>query len=327
MDLRVHYFSDLGADAVQLLRSQLEPGINLSTGSQIPLHPDFQILINGTPDRAYLEASSDLNTLIIPYAGVPVKTRTLLSDFPQLKVYNLHHNAGPTAEMAVALLLAAAKFLVPFDRAFREHDWTLRYQPNPSILLEGKTALILGFGHIGQRVGRLCHALGMEVIAIRRNPDSPLMAGLEAEVLPPEALHQILPRIQVLIITLPFTDSTAGLVGAKELSLMVPAGILVNVGRGDIVDQEALYQALKHGTLGSTGLDVWYNYPEDADQRHNTPPSDFPFHELDNIVMSPHRGGGSKETETLRMHHLAKLLNALLNEDHVPNQVDLRQGY
>ena len=327
MTLKVHYFTDPQADELEVLLSKMDTGIQLSTGKDIPSHAAYQVLINGTPKRAHLDASPDLNTLIIPYAGVPKATRNLLPDYPQLKVYNLHHNAAPTAEMAVALLMAAAKFLLPFDRTFREHDWGPSYQSDPAFLLEGKTALILGFGHIGQRVGRFCQALGMEVIAVRRHPETPFVSGVQAEIHPPQVLDQILPRTDVLIITLPITPQTEGLIGVKQLSLMIPGGILVNVGRGRIVDQAALYGALKNGTLGAAGLDVWYNYPKTPEERGSTPPADYPFHELENIVMSPHRGGGSKETEKLRMHHLAELLNTLHNGTPTQNQVDVSAGY
>jgi phosphoglycerate dehydrogenase-like enzyme len=102
---------------------------------------------------------------------------------------------------------------------------------------------------------------------------------------------------------------------------------LVNVGRGPIVDEAALYQALREGTLHSAGLDVWYNYPTDKAARSHTPPSAYPFHELDNVVMSPHRAGGADETDMLRMMHLAALFNAAARGDEMPNRVDLQAGY
>lgn len=327
MELVVHYHTELPSEVLEHLRSDLEPGIHLTAGVEIPPSPAYQILINGTPDKSQLTASQELNTLIIPYAGVPLKTRQLLLDFPHLKVHNLHHNAAPTAEMAIALLLAAAKFLVPIDRAFRQHDWTPRYQPNPSILLAGKHALILGFGHIGQRIARVCGSLGMQVSGIRRHLQKPILPGVDAQVCPPTELEALLPDCHALIITLPFTTQTDGMIGSRQLSLMPTGGILVNVGRGAIVNQGALFKALQTGALGAAGLDVWYNYPPDRDQISHTPPADFPFHQLDNVVMSPHRGGGSQGTDLLRMHHLAKLLNALHRGQSDTNMVDLQAGY
>ena len=327
MTLNVHYYIDPQTKPLEILRSRLENGIQFSASKDIPTDDEYQVLINGTPTLEQLQASPNLHTLIIPYAGVPLATRTLLADFPGIKVFNLHHNAAPTAEMTIALLMAAAKFLVPIDRTFRESNWTPRYQTNPSLLLEGKCALILGFGHIGQRVGRFCQALGMEVIGLRRNTGAPLLPDLKAEVHPPQDLDQLLPRANALIITLPITSETEGLIGANQLAAMIPGGILVNVGRGPIVDQTALYQALQDGTLSAAGLDVWYNYPTTEEERQDTPPANHPFHELDNIVMSPHRGGGSKGTERLRMEHLANLLNALKNGTPTQNLVNLGLGY
>ena len=327
MALKVHYYIDPGTKALKILHANLNPGIQLSAAEELPPQPDFQVLINGTPEMEHLSASPQLHSLVIPYAGIPQSTRTLLADFPHLNVYNLHHNAAPTAEMAIALLLAAAKFLLPIDREFRENNWVPRYETNPALLLEGKTALILGFGHIGQRVGLVCQALGMPVVGVRRSQNAHLVPGLQAEVYPIDQLDQLLPRAQVLIVTLPITAHTEGLVGAGQLSRMLPGGLMVNVGRGRVVDQAALYQALTDGTLSAAGVDVWYNYPDSPEQRASTPPSDHPFHELDNIVMSPHRGGGSRDTEKLRMQHLAELLNDLHNGNPNSNHVDINAGY
>ena len=131
----------------------------------------------------------------------------------------------------------------------------------------------------------------------------------------------------MLIICLPHTPETMELIGEPELALLSPGAILVNVGRGPIVDEAALYHALREGTLHSAGLDVWYNYPSGEAARSHTPPSAYPFHELDNVVMSPHRAGGSDESEMRRMTHLAALLNAAARGYEMPNRVDLQAGY
>lgn len=169
--------------------------------------------------------------------------------------------------------------------------------------------------------------MGMNVIGIRRRVDESLIPGLQAELFPPQELDRLLQRTNILIITLPITSETEGLIGAEQLSAMIPGGILVNVDRGRIVDQAALFSALKDGTLSAAGLDVWYNYPKKPKERDSTPSADYPFHELDNIVMSPHRGGGSKGTEQLRMQHLAELLNALYKGEPTQNRVDISAGY
>jgi phosphoglycerate dehydrogenase-like enzyme len=108
------------------------------------------VLVSGNPSREIVEASPNLKILVIPWAGLPSPTRELMLEFPKISVHNLHHNAAPTAEVTLALLFAAAKFIIPFDKSLRTHDWKLRYESNPSMLLQGKTALILGYGAIGQ---------------------------------------------------------------------------------------------------------------------------------------------------------------------------------
>jgi phosphoglycerate dehydrogenase-like enzyme len=330
--LKVHLLNFLTAgEPMELagLQELLVPGIEVTAGVDLPGPADFRILVAGRPSAEHLAASPNLRTLIIPFAGLPESTRELLLGFPQIEVHNLHHNSAQTAELAIALMMAAARFVVPVDRQFRRHDWTPRYDPPPVVILDGLTAMVLGYGAIGQRVARVCQALGMQVLAVRRDPQAPGPADIRAEIHGAGELRRLLPRSQVLIITLPLTEDTDGMMGAEELALLPEGALLVNVARADIVDEEALYHALRGGRLAGAGLDVWYNYPEDRESRTQTPPARFPFHELDNVVMSPHRGGafGSDYTERARMAHLARLLNAAARGEPVPNRVGLSRGY
>lgn len=312
--------------AWQTLLDNLDPEIHLQTGEQIPQPAEYEILIAGRPTPAQLEASPRLHTLVIPWAGMPEVTAELIAGYPHIRVHNLHHNAVATAETALMLLMAAAKQIIPIERRFRENDWRPRYAPNPAITLSGKTALILGYGSIGQHVGEVCAALGMRVLGTRRSLTSPIRAGA-AELYPASTLHQLLPQANALIVTLPLTGETRGLIGAAELALLPPQAVVVNVGRGPVIDQFALYEALKEGHLHSAGLDVWYNYPQDEASRVNTPPADVPFHLLENVVLSPHRGGGAADIETARMTHLANILNNAAHGKPLPNQIDLERGY
>jgi phosphoglycerate dehydrogenase-like enzyme len=326
MTLSVHYLWPSPEDAKTRLLDILDPGISLSVGPDVPVPPDTEILIAGRPSLEHLAASPKLHTLIIPWSGLPDTTRDLLLDHPHIAVYNIHHNAAPVAELAFTLLLAAAKFILPLDRSLRANDWRPRYRPNPSLLLKDKTALIMGYGAIGRRLARLCQAIGMTVLATKRNPAANKGEQF-AEVHPPKALPQLLRRANVLLICLPLTPETKGLIGAEELAMLPPGAVLVNVGRGLIVDERALFEALRDGGLHSAGLDVWYNYPSEEADRSNTPPSTFPFHELDNVVMSPHRGGATNQTNSLRMNALAGLLNKTARGESLPNRVDLGAGY
>ncbi|MCP4539753.1 MAG: hydroxyacid dehydrogenase [Chloroflexi bacterium] len=311
--------------ALARLRADLYPGVHLTLGPDIPTPTDYHIFVAGRPQREHLTASPNLRTLVIPWSGLPDTTRELMLDFPHIAVHNLHYNAVPVAEIVVTLMLAAIKFIIPMDRTLRSHDWRRRYQPNPSVLLEGKTALILGYGAIGQRVARACQGLGMKILGIRRNVS--VSQDALGQIHPPDALNRLLPQANALLICLPHTPETDGLIGEKELALLPPGAVLVNVGRGPIVDEAALYTTLCDGTLHAAGLDVWYNYPANEAARSHTPPSTFPFHQLENVVMSPHRAGHSGEAEEQRMMHLATLLNAAATGERMPNQVDVQAGY
>jgi phosphoglycerate dehydrogenase-like enzyme len=329
MNLAVHLLSPPSTDeALHRLEENLLPAVRLTLGTELPRPAEFHLLVAGRPERKHLVASRNLRAVIVPWAGIPKATSELMREFPGISLHNLHHNALPVAEQAIALLLAASKFLVPMDRSLRSGDWRPRYGPNPSLLLDGKGALVVGYGAIGRKVARLCLGLGMRVRAVARRAsalqaehgDGVLVAGMHE-------LHDLLPLAQALVLCLPLTPETTGIFGERELSLLPPGAVLVNVGRGPTVDEAALYHALRDGGLLAAGLDVWYNYPPDEAARSSTMPSDYPFHELPNVVMSPHRAGDSTDTERLRMDHLVELLNTAARGEPMPNKVDLAAGY
>ena len=324
--LHVHILHAPPRHAFDTLLDAIDKRIDVSIGPDVPR--DTAVLVAGRPSPEQLDASPQLRTLIIPYAGVPDATRKLLlAEHSGLEVYNLHHNAAAAAEIALALLLAAAKTLIPVDRRFREHDWRSRYEGAPTLLLDGKRALILGLGAIGTRIAAACHALGMKVTAIRAHQELPHPEF--ADVHGPQDLHRLLPCADALLIAIPLTDQSLGLIGERELSALPSHAILVNVARGPIVVEEALYRALVERRIGAAGIDVWYRYPETPEQRASAPPSRFPFNELENVVMSPHRGGAFhlEELEGRRMAALAATLNALARCESISDRVDLDAGY
>ncbi len=319
--MKVHFAWTI--DDPARLRDKLHKSIELSFGDSPPA--DTNILVEGRPSEAMLDACPELRTLLIPYAGLPKDTHTLLMQRPQIAVHNIHHNAGPASELAITLLLAAGKHLIPLDRRLRKGDWMPRYEGHPALFLEGKRALLLGYGAIGQRVARVLCAFGMNVHALRRHG-----AGKDAAVTlhGPEALAELLPLSQVILVTLPLTQQTLGMIGEAELAKLPPEAVLVNVARAAIVDEQALYDALESKQLAAAGIDVWYRYPP-ADARDCTLPSELPFHQLDNVVLSPHRGGAYRhpENEEFRLAELAKSLNAAARGEAMPHSVNLEEGY
>jgi phosphoglycerate dehydrogenase-like enzyme len=167
--------------------------------------------------------------------------------------------------------------------------------------------------------------MGASVTGIRRHADP--LDGEDIHTV--DRLHDLLPDTDILLVCLPLTDETRGLIGDEELSLLPSHAVLVNIGRGEIVSEEPLYRHLESGSIGAAGIDVWYSYPGSERDRTDTPPSGYPFGELDNVVMSPHRGGafGVERLEELRIAHLADTLNAIAEGREPAGRIDLELGY
>ncbi|MEK6221269.1 MAG: hypothetical protein N2D54_03390, partial [Chloroflexota bacterium] len=249
--MRVFLSRELDTAQEESFRALLDQDIHINIGLEPPEPPDYDVLVMGRPGQSMIHGNPSLKRLVIPWAGLPNVTKNLMGKYPHISVHNLHHNAQATAETALMLLFAAAKQIIPIETAFREHDWRPRYEANPAMLLAGKTIVILGFGQIGQRVGKICEALGMETIGIRRDSTAESSINSHATIYPPDALAKLLPKANVLMVTLPHTPETENLIGAQEFNLLPEQSILVNVGRGVVIDQEALYTNLKNGKLHS----------------------------------------------------------------------------
>ena len=324
--MRIHIQHEPEEPIRKVLYKALDNQVQVTWGTKPPDPAEYSMLVSGRPSAELLEASERLNTVVIPFAGIPSGTLEVLRGYPEIVVHNLHHNAPATAELAMALLLAAAKSVVPIDRKFRKHDWSDRGAHEHAVQLNARRALVIGYGAIGRRVARSCEALGMVVNAIarREHPDP----GHKLHKLhKPDELHELLPKADVVMVCAPSTEETKGMIGAAEIGLLPQDAIVVNIARGPIIDDSALFAALKAGRVFAAGLDVWWNYPKTRDEWDNTAPSDLPFHELDNVVMSPHRGGHVKSTEEQRMRALADVVNAAVLGEEIPNKVDLEAGY
>lgn len=323
--LNVHLAPGFDRLFIDQLNAGLAENVNLTEGSSLPDPLDFSILIAGRPSRAELDASPYLTTLIVPWAGLSTKTREIMLEYPHIAVHNIHHNALPTSEMAIALLMNAAKNLVTLDRTMRRHDWTLRYGSSATnTLLEGKNVVVLGYGAIGTRVAAMCRGLGMNISVVRKSISEPEEG--EFQFYPVTSLIEVLQSADALIVAIPLTPDTRDLVGIKELAALRDNAIVVNISRGPIVGERALYEELASGRLRA-GLDVWYYYPAGADARTATPPSNFPFEKLDNVVMSPHVGGNSDQTEQLRIAKLQTMINLAAEDKPLPNRLDVERGY
>ncbi|HET6522274.1 MAG TPA: NAD(P)-dependent oxidoreductase, partial [Geminicoccaceae bacterium] len=193
-------------------------------------------------------------------------------------------NAASVAEHALALMLAVAKRVVPADRAVRGGDFDYRYRAG-SFELTGKTLGVVGWGRIGRRTAAMARAaFGMAVLVYSASADAAALAAEGARRV--DRLAELLAAADVVSLHAPLRPDTRGLIGAAEIALMRPDAILVNTGRGAVVDEAALAAALREGRIAGAGLDVFGTEP---------PPPDHPLLGLPNAVLSPHMAGSSRE--------------------------------
>jgi phosphoglycerate dehydrogenase-like enzyme len=311
--LRVHMVREPESVYQEALVEGLKGKAGVTFGGTVP--EGSEVLVEGQLQEAHMVAS--LRHVVIPFAGVQPKTKEILVARPHIRVHNLHHNAAMTAEMAMALMLACARRIVSLHNGFAKDDWEPRYFCRDAVSLHGKTVVVLGFGEIGRRVGLACEGIGMRVVGIRSQPDGECLGIAD--------LHSVLPSADVLMVTLPLTDATEGLIGREEIALLPPHAIVVNVGRGKVIEEQALFEALRDEKIDSAGLDVWWLYPKAPGDK--TPPSSYPFSSLPNVVMTPHVGGATRDAEPARMAELLRVLTALCDGDLACNLVDLPRGY
>jgi glyoxylate reductase len=212
---------------------------------------------------------------------------------------------GATADLAFALLLAAGRRLVEGDRYARSPKFT-RYDPAYMLGREihGQTLGIIGMGRIGRQVARRARAFEMTVLYHNRRPCEEAEAQLGARYAP---LDELLMQSDYVVLTVPLSEQTRGLIGRRELSLMKHTAVLVNVARGPVVDTDALTQALEDRTIYAAALDV--TDPEPL-------PRDHPLLQLDNVVITPHLGSATVETRR-RMAEISveNLLRGLRGEE------------
>jgi phosphoglycerate dehydrogenase-like enzyme len=190
-------------------------------------------------------------------------------------------HARPLAEFALLCMLGHVRGLLPTVRAQRDKHWE-RFAGTD---LEGRTVLVVGYGSVGQEVGRMARAFGMEVLGVRRHPEGTEPAEVHADELAgPEAVEELLPRADFLVLAAPHTDETEGMIGGAQLAALPEGAALVNVGRGSLVDEPALVEALRDGTLAGAYLDVFAEEPL---------PGDSPLWAMPNVLVSPHSGSTS----------------------------------
>ncbi len=208
---------------------------------------------------------------------------------PTASVCNAFEHEIGIAEYVLGAMLEWLIGLRRMDAEFREHRWFGSWLCGPRHGdLFGRTLAIVGYGRIGREVAKRAHAFGVRVIAASRTP-GPGDEWCES-VRGMDALHDVLAQADFVLSALPLDDASRGVIDGAALAAMKPDAVVMNVGRGPTVDEEALYLALRDRRIGGAVIDTWYSYPAQRgpDELLAHPPSRFPFGELDNIIMTPH---------------------------------------
>jgi len=311
----VCFSSKVSIDVQNHLRESLKPLSNVELMFPENTSDDYlknivsevDVLIGWRPSKILLESGKNIKVFINPGAGV----NRLLDLFIELNRYrkitliNGHGNSYFVAQHAVAMLLTLTNKTIPHHIWMKEGKWRTGDQDAASIPLRFREVGLLGYGAINKRVHQFLAGFDVKFHILRKYWNK------QKDKLPTEAkkynideLDNFLKEIDVLIIAVP-----------------------INVARGDIINQEDLYNALKNNTILGAAIDVWYDYHPKANNEDLKYPYDFPFHNLDNIVLSPHRGY-SPFSDLLRWDEVIENINRISQgRSDLINVVNLKEEY
>lgn len=240
---------------------------------------------------------------------------------PGCSVCNCFEHEHGIAEYVIMAMLVLSRDLLQLDRGLRQgawlHSWAWGGAPRPE--LRGRTLGIVGLGRIGQATARLARAFGMTVVGTKGRPEPALAEELGLAFLGgPGDLAVVLRQSDFLLLSAPLGPATRGMIGEPELAMLPRGAVLINVARARLVDEAALYAALASGHLGGAALDVWYVYPRRGERRL---PATFPFHELPNVLLTPHIAGWTTGTIEGRVREVAAQLDRLARGEPLQNVV------
>jgi phosphoglycerate dehydrogenase-like enzyme len=258
-------------------------------------------VVIGVKFDAGLPVPSGLKLFHVPGAGYDAVDLAALP--ASTNVCNCFGHEQAIAEYVMSALLSRQIPLADADRKLRQGDWAY-WAGSPDRIhgeIAGKTIGLLGFGHIGKAIARRAKAFEMTVHVANRSPV--VTSDLVDRCFSLDELHAFWGSADFIVVSVPLTDDTKSMVDAEAFAAMRRDAVIVNVGRGPIIDADALFEALKTGRIGGAVIDTWYRYP--GPSLPNPHPSHLPFHELPNIVMTPHMSGWTSGTIRRRQQTIA----------------------
>ncbi len=223
--------------------------------------------------------------------------------------------APSLGEFAAAAILFFAKQLRAMIAAQQAAEWNREIEVQ---WVRGKTLGIIGYGAIGRAVVDRLHPFGMRILAMRRDPAQASEDPRISRVFAPAGLHQMLPECDYLLVATPLTPSTNGMIGAKELALLPSHAVVINLGRGPVIDEPALIAALQQQQILGAALDVFNEEPL---------PAGHPFYTLTNVLLSPHVADHTPEWAELSTEFFLENFERFYQGLPLENVVDKKQGY
>lgn len=246
------------------------------------------VLLGPYVTKRIVETAGDLKLIQVPWTGMDTFDFSSVQGIT-VPICNTHSNADSVAEIGVAIVLDLLKKVSYHDRKMRVGNWNRDQKPLnlKSKMLNKQTVCVLGFGNIGSRIGKLIATFGAKVIAVGGHAQ---VSETVSEVYKNEEIKNAVAKADVVICTLPLTDSTRSLVNDEMFAVMKNGVVFVNMSRAAVVDEDAAWNALQSGKLGAFGSDVWWNTPKRGESQ-SYPSAKHEFWTLDNVIMSPHRAG------------------------------------
>ncbi|MBY8986076.1 MAG: hypothetical protein KGD65_13455 [Candidatus Lokiarchaeota archaeon] len=299
--ITVCFVSNIPEPAKEYILDKLKPIENIkvlfsaktSERSLSNLVKDADIVVGWRPSEKLFSVAPKMKLFINPGAGIQPLLKLFRKENEKRKVLliNGHGNSYFVAQHAVALLLTLMNKIIPHHQWMQEGKWRTGDEEAPSLPLRFKKVGFLGYGAINQKIHRFLQGFNVEFAILRRHWEkqtSPL--PIKVKKFEFSQLPEFLKFCDILFVAIPLTSQTKGLIRKKELEFLGTKGLVINVARGEIIDEESLYDSLKENIISGAAIDVWYDYTPNSDEEGRKYPFHFPFHKLDNIILSPHRG-------------------------------------
>ena len=308
-------------DKAQVINSERTAEDMLEKGS------DAVAVASGRVPSEYIKQAKSLKMIQAFGAGVDKIDHKAVLARGDLIVCNNHVNADEVAEYAIMLLLAATKHIIPSHEKLREGDWSLGWgSDRPNIEIRKKRLLVVGLGNVGGAIAKRLQSFDVEITAVTRTGESD-SEHLVNKLVSVDQIEDIVRQADFVILSLPLTDESEGLVDEEFLSWMKPASILVNVSRGPIIKEPALYHALQDNKIAGAALDVWWEYPKEWGGTGKLPSEEYAFHKMKNVVLSPHRAGYSEHIHEEQLRFVGENILRFIRGEEPKNQVDPERGY